>query len=194
MTSRVLSLAGLIIAIAAMAIDAGAIPASVDPQLVVNYVVARPGVAFSGRLAPEGIARLKGLGFKTVLNLRTEQEGAKDEEAAVRALGLRYEWVPVTPDTLSLADVERVETVLGDASAAPVLFHCASANRVAGVWAIIRVRCGKSVTAAIEETRPLGLRSQSMIAAVERLVAAQGQRPRGRASRTRARARRGLCG
>jgi uncharacterized protein (TIGR01244 family) len=153
--------------------EAGGIPPSVDPALVVNYVVVRPGLAFAGKLAPEVIAQLKGLGFKTVLNLRTEQEGAKDEEAGVRAQGLRYEWVPVTLETLSLADVKRVAAVLDDAGAAPVLFHCASANRVAGVWAILQVQRGKTVAAAIEEARPLGLKSPAMIAAVERLTADQ---------------------
>jgi len=172
MTSHVLLSAALIFALGTIAADAAGVPASVDPALIANYVVVRPGLAFSGKLAPGAIAQLKGMGFKTVLNLRTEQEGAKDEETAVRAQGLRYDWVPVLVDTLSLADVKKVEAVLDDASAQPVLFHCASANRVAGVWAIIQARRGKSVKAAIEEARPLGLTSPAVIAAVERLTAA----------------------
>jgi uncharacterized protein (TIGR01244 family) len=150
------------------------IPASVDPTLIVNYSIVRPGLAFAGKLAPEVIPQLKGMGFRTVLNLRTEQEGAKDEESAVRAQGLRYEWVPVMPETLSIADVKKVEAVLDDAGAAPVLFHCASANRVAGLWAIIQVRRGKPLAAAIDEARPLGLKNPAVIAAVERLAADQG--------------------
>ena len=175
MTLRVLLPAVLIFALGALAVEAANIPAAVDPALIVNYVVVRPGLAFAGKLAPEVIAQLKGMGFKTVLNLRTEQEGAKDEESVVRAQGLRYEWVPVMPETLSIADVKKVEAVLDDASAAPVLFHCASANRVAGVWAIIQVRRGKPLAAAIEEARPLGLKSPAVIAAVERLAADQGR-------------------
>lgn len=172
MTLRVLLPAVLIFALGALAVDAANVPASVDPALIVNYVVVRPGLAFGGKLAPEVIPQLKAMGFKTVLNLRTEQEGAKDEESVVRAQGLRYEWVPVMPETLSIADVKKVEAVLDDASAAPVLFHCASANRVAGVWAIIQVRRGKPLAAAIEEARPLGLKSPAVIAAVERLASA----------------------
>jgi uncharacterized protein (TIGR01244 family) len=171
MTSHILLSAAFILALGTMAADAAGVPASVDPALIVNYVVVQPGLAFGGKLAPEVIAQLKGMGFKTVLNLRTEQEGAKDEEAAVKAQGLRYAWVPVMPDTLTLDDVKKVEVVLDDASAAPVLFHCASANRVAGVWAIIQARRGKSVKAAIEEARPLGLTNPAVIAAVERLAA-----------------------
>jgi uncharacterized protein (TIGR01244 family) len=150
---------------------AGGIPQSVDPALISNYVVVQPGLAFAGKLAPEVIAQLKGMGFKTVVNLRTEQEGAKIEESAVQARGLRYVWVPVTADSLTLDDVRKVESVLDDKSAAPILFHCASSSRVAGVWAIIQTRRGKSAQAAIAEARPLGLTSPAVVAAVERLTA-----------------------
>ena len=63
----------------------------------------------------------------------------------VEAQGLRYVSVPVTPETLSLADVEAVEKVLADAGARPVLLHCASSNRVGAVWAVIQARKGKSL-------------------------------------------------
>jgi uncharacterized protein (TIGR01244 family) len=177
MNSNVLLSAMVVLTFGALAAGAADIPASVDPARIVNYVAVKPGLAFGGKLAPEVIAQLKGMGFKTVLNLRTEQEGAKDEEAVVKAQGLRYEWVPVMPDTLSLADVKKVEAVLDDKGAGPVLVHCASANRVAGVWAIIQVRRGKTVSAAIEEARPLGLKSPAVVAAVERLTAGRDAAP-----------------
>ena len=57
---------------------------------------------------PEALARLGEMGFRTVVNLRTEKEGAAEERAVVEAQGLRYVWVPVTADSFSLADVEAV--------------------------------------------------------------------------------------
>ncbi len=75
------------------------------------------------------------MGFRTIVNIRTEQEGAPDEGVVVKAQGLAFVWVPVTSGTFSLEDVEAVEKVLDDPEAAPVLLHCASGNRVAAVWA-----------------------------------------------------------
>jgi uncharacterized protein (TIGR01244 family) len=159
--------------VAAQYAAAASCPASVDPSLIVNYRVVAPGLATAGLLTPAGLGQVKTLGFKTILNLRTEQEGAKDEEAAVKAQELRYEWVPVTADTLSLEDVKKVEKILDDPSAAPILFHCASANRVGGVWAIIQVRRGKSQAAALQEGREIGLKPGPVTAAVERLIGAE---------------------
>ncbi len=150
---------------------AASAPASVDPSVIVNYRVVAPGLATAGLITPAGLPQLKTLGFKTILNLRTEQEGAKQEEAAVKAQGLRYEWVPVTADTLSLEDVAKVEKVLDDPSAAPILLHCASANRVGAVWAVIQVRRGKSPAVALEEGRQIGLKPGPVTAAAERLIA-----------------------
>ncbi len=152
-------------------------PASVDPSLIVNYHFVKPGLATSGKISDAGLTQLKALGFKTILNLRTEQEGAKAEEAAVKAQGLRYEWVPVTPDTLSLEDVSKVERVLDDPSAAPILFHCASANRVGAVWAIMQARRGKPLEAALEEARGVGLTSPALIDVIKRVVASAPPAP-----------------
>jgi uncharacterized protein (TIGR01244 family) len=173
MRSNVFMLVPLSLVLGAAAAHGADIPRSVDPARIVNYVVVRPGLAFAGKLAPEVIPQLKGMGFRTVLNIRTEQEGAKDEETTVKAQGLRYVWVPVMPNTLTLDDVKKIGAELDDPAAAPVLFHCASANRVAAVWAIIQARRGKPVAAAIEEARGLGLTHPALNGLIERLAAAK---------------------
>jgi uncharacterized protein (TIGR01244 family) len=145
------------------------IPTNVDPALIVNYRFLRPGVATAGRVLPDGMAQLKALGFKTILDIRTQREGVSEEEAAVRALGLRYVNVPITPETLSVADLDVIERLLDDKDAAPVLFHCGSANRVGGVWALLSMRRGKSPDEAQAEGRAIGLKSPAMIEAVKRL-------------------------
>jgi uncharacterized protein (TIGR01244 family) len=161
----------------ALWVAAEGIPESVEPALIVNYRVVRPGLATAGKLSTEGLARLKSFGFKTVINLRTEQEGAKDEESAVKGLGLRYEWTPVTPESLSLEDVKKVEQVLADAGAAPVLLHCASANRVGAIWALMQVRRGKTLAEAEAEGRQIGLSAPALIEAVHRLAAQTEAKP-----------------
>jgi uncharacterized protein (TIGR01244 family) len=146
------------------------IPVAVDQAAIPNYQVIRPGLAFGGQPSPETLKRLGDMGFRTVVNLRTEQEGAVEEGHVVRALGLDYVWVPVTAGTFSLEDVKAVERVLDEPGAAPVLLHCASSNRVAAVWAVIQARDGRTLEEAESASRAAGLHSPSMWEAVLRVL------------------------
>jgi uncharacterized protein (TIGR01244 family) len=148
---------------------AGEIPATVDAALIPWYRVIEPGLATAGQPAPEALPKLKEMGFRTVVNLRTEREGAADERPALEAQGLRYVSVPITPETFSLADVEVVEKVLADAGARPVLLHCASSNRVGAVWAVIQARKGKSLAEAEAAGTEAGMKP-TMQAAVRRVL------------------------
>jgi uncharacterized protein (TIGR01244 family) len=159
-----------------LAFGAG-IPVAVDDALIVNYVVAGPGVAGAGQPSSAGLARLKELGFRTVVNLRVEGEnGYVDEKAILEAQGLRYVHVPLTAATLSDADVQAVRAVLDDAAAGPVLIHCTSGNRVGAVWAVIQGRRGKTADEAEAEGRRVGMKGSAMTSAVRRLLEAAPQR------------------
>jgi uncharacterized protein (TIGR01244 family) len=151
------------------AVDAGRIPA---------YRLIRPGLATAGQPTPEALRELRELGFRTVVNLRTEGEGAVPEKATVEEQGLRYVSVPITPETFSLKDVEAVEAVLRDEGAAPVLLHCASSNRVGAVWAAIQFRAGKSLEEAEADGRQAGLHSPAMDAALRRVLGVGEEPPR----------------
>jgi len=145
-------------------------PQTVEAGSIPNYRLLQPGLATAGQPAPEALAKLKDMGFRTVVNLRTEQEGTADERKLVEGEGLRYVSVPVTAESLSLADAEAVEKVIQDPSSAPVLLHCASSNRVGAVWALIQARQGKTMDEALAAGREAGLRSPQLEAAVRRLV------------------------
>ncbi len=162
--------AALILAASASTLLAADIPTNVDPVQMPSYRVIQPGLATAGQPVPEALQTLKEMGFRTVINLRTEQEGAAQERSVVEAQGLRYVSVPITPDTLSLKDVETVEKVLADPDAAPVLLHCATSNRVGGVWAVIQARKGKSLEEAEAAGREAGMRSPVIQAAVRRVL------------------------
>jgi uncharacterized protein (TIGR01244 family) len=146
------------------------IPDTVDPGLIVNYRRVHAGLATGGMISEQGLTQLKSFGFVTVLDIRTEREGIREEEAAVKAMGLRYVNVPVTPQTLGITEVEAVGRILADPRAAPVLFHCASANRVGGIWALVQLRRGKSLEEAEADGGRIGLKSPAMIKAVRRLA------------------------
>ncbi len=147
------------------------VPEAVDTTRFPAYHVIRPDLAAAGQPTAAGLAELKALGFRTVVNLRTEGEGAADERAVVEGQGLRYVNVPITPERFSLADVEAVQKVIDDPAAGPVLLHCASSNRVGAVWAVIQARQGRSLEEAEAEGRAAGLRSPTMLDAVRRVLA-----------------------
>jgi uncharacterized protein (TIGR01244 family) len=166
----VLVAAGLGAAVGAGAAEA---PATVDEALIPNYARLTPSLAVAGQPTPEALARLRELGFRTVVNLRAESEpGVQAEAEAVRAAGLTYVSVPVTPETLSAADATAVRRVLDDPAGGPVLLHCGSSNRVGGVWAVIQAQAkGLTVEQALAEGEAAGLRSASMKDAVRRVLA-----------------------
>jgi len=152
------------------------VPATVDG--IAGYKRVHSGLAAAGVPSAEALASLKARGFKTVIDLRSVTEpGVAEEEATVRAQGLRYFHVPISPSTFSLADVEAVARVLDDAEAAPVLLHCTSSNRVGAVWAVIQVQKGVRLEAAEAEGRKFGLKSEAMVEAMKR-VAQSRRRPR----------------
>ncbi len=150
---------------------AAEVPATPDAAALPNYRLVSPSLAVSGQPSAAGLAQLKAMGFKTVVNLRTEKEGAKDEELVVKAAGLAYVSVPVTADTLSMADADAVGRVLADQAAGPVLLHCSTANRVGAVWALLQMRKGKSLAEAEAEGRALGLQSPALVEAMRKVAA-----------------------
>jgi uncharacterized protein (TIGR01244 family) len=163
------SAVGVLAALGAVAPLARAeIPQTIDG--IPNYRVLRPGLAAtSGQPAPEAFARLASQGFKTVVNLRTEEEGARHEETWVKDAGLRYVWIPVTPESFTVEDAEALRMVLDDAEAAPMLIHCATGNRVGAVWTVIQVRQGRPLSEARSEGEAIGLRGP-MEQAVRRVL------------------------
>ncbi len=165
----------------------GGIPAAVDGRLIPGYRVIAPGVAAAGQPTAEALGKLKEMGFRTVVNLRTEQEGAAQERPLVEARGLRYVPLPVSPGTLSLADAVALDKALSGKGRRPALLHCASANRVGALWALVQACRGKSLREATEAGVAAGMRP-TMLPVVERLLSggslASCRRSRGAAGST----------
>ena len=147
------------------------VPETMDGALIPNYRVVRPGLATGGKPSAEALERLKAQGFRTVVDLRTEAEGAATEKKAVEAQGLRYVSVPISPASFGTADVEAVAKILKDTEAAPVLLHCASANRVGAVWMVMQVEEGRSLEEAEAAGKETGLSGPAMVEAARRVAA-----------------------
>jgi uncharacterized protein (TIGR01244 family) len=164
----------LVVALVAVPVMAGSPPETLPADAIPNYRLVNPGLATAGQPSPETLAKLKELGFKTVVNLRPvgEAEVVAKEKGVIESQGLRYVSVPFTAATFSADDVEAVRSVLDDEGSAPVLLHCASANRVGAVWGILKRRQGLSLADAEAEARKVGLSSPTMIEAFHKVAGA----------------------
>lgn len=157
----------------ALAVSASAQTAeTIDTSGLPNATVVKPGVVGAGRPSAEAVTALKARGFRTVIDLRTPTEpGFAEEKAAVEAQGLRYVNVPVTGGAFSGKDVDAVKAALDQATDGPVLLHCASANRVGAVWAVMQARQGMAVDEALKEGARVGLTSPALAEAARRVSA-----------------------
>jgi len=134
-------------------------PESVQVEGVRNAHRVGADLLFAGQLTPEGIAELAKQGYHTVLNMRGEDEMDWDEKAAVEAAGMSYETLPMAYPIESIPDewVDRFDALMRDASR-PIVLHCSSGNRVAGLWAVwLAEREGVDPARALELGREAGM-------------------------------------
>src|SRR6185295_15911655 len=161
----------LLAAVLASSPAPSAAPANVDAKEIPTYHLVRPGLATAGQPSDDALGKLKALGFKTVVNLRTPGEhNAAAEEEAVRAQGLRYVSVPVNSATFGPAEVSAVRAVLDDESAAPVLLHCTTANRAAAVWGLTEIQRGRAVSEVEAEAARAGLAHATTVKGFHRVA------------------------
>jgi uncharacterized protein (TIGR01244 family) len=152
---------------------AAEIPATVEAGRIPGYRLVRPGVAAAGQPTPAALAELKAMGFGAVVNLRTAKEvDLAAERGVVEGQGLQYVSVPISPDSFRVEDALAVQAVLDDPWTGPVLLHCASANRVGAVIAVLQARKGKPLEEALAEGRAAGLSSATLENAVRRVLGA----------------------
>ena len=114
-------------------------------------------------------------GFKSVLNLRTANEGVDltKEREMVEQVGMRYISIPVTGNDPKPEQVEAFIKAVKDAQNHPMLIHCASANRVGGFFMIYRViEQGWSEDKALEEAKQIGLASPGLTKFAQDYIAA----------------------
>ena len=121
------------------------------------------GIATAGQPSEEQLRRLAENDYKMVLDLRGPAEyRGYDEAAAVRAAGMNYINLPVAgmPDSEIF---NRFRQVLRDEAKRPVLVHCASANRVAGLLIpYLVLDRGQEPQAALNTAVSVGLRDRSL--------------------------------
>lgn len=122
-------------------------------------------------------SKLAANGFRSVLNLRTAQEGADTEREHVEKSGLRYINIPVLTSELKNEQADQFIQAVKDKSNHPMLIHCGSANRVGAFWMIYRViEQGWTEEKAYEEATRIGLTSPVLKKFAEDYIASHKQK------------------
>ena len=122
-------------------------------------------ITTGGQPSINAYAKLASHGFRSVLNLRTAQEGVslEEEKNAVEKAGLRYINIPVISRAPTPEQVTEFLMVVKNKSNQPMLVHCASANRVGAFWMIYRVlEQDWPQEKALEEATRIGLTSPAL--------------------------------
>ena len=100
-----------------------------------------PDFAVAPQLAPEAMAAAAAAGFRSVINNRPDGEGGPDQplssaiEAAARAAGMDYHYIPVISGQVTQAQVDAMAATVAQA-ATPVLAFCRSGARSNNLWAM----------------------------------------------------------
>jgi uncharacterized protein (TIGR01244 family) len=115
--------------------------------------------AISGQIQPDQLAELKARGFTTVIALRPDGEGADQPtaaqiEAAARAEGVSFAYIPVGSGPISESQVSALQSVIAGGTGKTLAF-CRSGSRAARVWALA------------EASRPGGASAGEILAAVK---------------------------
>jgi uncharacterized protein (TIGR01244 family) len=134
--------------------------------------------ATSGQPKEGAFAKLSANGFRSVLNLRTDAEGAdlKREQELVEKSAMKYFHVPVVGSAPKVESVEAFIKIVKDQANHPMLIHCASANRVGAFWMIYRVvEQGWTSDKALEEAAQIGLTNPALTKFAQDYIATHKQ-------------------
>jgi uncharacterized protein (TIGR01244 family) len=97
-------------------------------------------ISVSPQIRPDDMTAIKAAGFTTVINNRPDgespdQAASSAMEAAARAAGLDYHFIPLGREGVSPQMIEETKSVL-EGSKGPVLAFCRSGTRSTTLWAL----------------------------------------------------------
>ena len=102
--------------------------------MTLNFQRLTADIAVAGQLDPAAMAEAAAAGFRSVVNNRPDFEGGPTQptsasiEAAARAAGLEYAWLPVAPSVQTAEEIARFAALL-DSLPKPMLAFCRTGTR-----------------------------------------------------------------
>lgn len=99
-------------------------------------------VSVSGQIRLTELEQLVTLGFTTIVNNRPDNESPlqpsnEEMKSQAESLGLRYYFMPVTSQGLTIEDIEQYRDIY-NASDKPILAYCHSGTRSANMWGLMQ--------------------------------------------------------
>ena len=127
------------------------------------------------QIALDDVQRAKDMGITFIVNNRPDGEEpsapqSADMEAAAKAAGLGYAYIPVTHSGFSMGQLDALQQVL-DGTDAPVLGYCRSGTRSTLLWALTRARMGNDPEALSEKAAQGGYDLSSIRMMMDTLAA-----------------------
>ena len=112
------------------------------------------------QISMEDVAEAKAAGFAMVINNRPDGEEPSAPQGehigtACAAEGLAYAAIPIGHAGFSHAQLDALDTLLGDATG-PILAYCRSGTRSTHLWALTRARAGDDVGGIVEAAANAG--------------------------------------
>ena len=89
-----------------------------------------------GQPTPAQFEQAHELGYKTVINLRRPEEEGNTDPEQIRGLGMAYLEIPIAGSADMTEDKARALAAALESADSPVIVHCASGNRVGGLFAM----------------------------------------------------------
>jgi uncharacterized protein (TIGR01244 family) len=156
--------------ILALAFLAG--PAAAETHGIANASEPEPGILAAGQPTGEQLQVLAEEGFRSVIDLRpVDEPRGYDEVQAAKDNGLAYVNIPVTLASLDQATIDRFLVAIEKAER-PLLFHCATSNRVGALYyAYLVLDKGVAPAEALAKAKAAGLKSPELADKVVALVA-----------------------
>jgi len=131
----------------------------VDLDAVVELGAVKPvdGITSAGQPDEAGFKVFADEGYVVVIDLRTAREDrGLDEPAVVEALGMEYVSMPIDLSDITIEKAEELGSLLEQYDE-PVLVHCASANRVGALMALMAFSDTDDAEFALEVGRAGGM-------------------------------------
>lgn len=112
------------------------------------------------QISIKDVAEAKAAGFAMLVNNRPDGEEPSapqgdDIAHAAAAEGLAYAAIPIGHAGFSHAQIDALDTLLGDANG-PILAYCRSGTRSTHLWALTRARAGDDVDGIVEAAAKAG--------------------------------------
>jgi len=133
---------------------------------IANLARLETTIACAGAVKAEAVPEIKKMGFVSIINLRLASEPGAEvekEEAAAKAVGLRYFHVPFNGSSPTPEAADQFLKAITSKGAEPAFVHCAGGNRAATMSLIKRLAVDHwDVDRATAEATALGQTSPAL--------------------------------